>query len=74
MSLHSQSYLVHNHHMDTERRAADARRLAKQATTPIDHTTGAPIQMPSTTAVRRLVTQMTAAMKPLRRITSTPRI
>lgn len=74
MSLHSQSYLVHNHHMDTERRAADARRLAKQATTPIDHTTGTPIQMPSAGAVRRLVTQVAAAMRPHRRITSTPRI
>lgn len=75
MSLHNQSYLVSSHQSDMHRHAAEQRLVAKERKIVVEPTTlDAPAEVPASTAIRRLVIQLSAAMKPLRRLGFTPRI
>lgn len=74
MSLHNQSYLVSGHQADMRRHAAEHRLAAKERTirvdAPADH---APTPLPAPTAIHRVFLAIGAALRPARRVSTTPR-
>jgi hypothetical protein len=74
MSLHNQSYLVSSHQADMRRHATEHRLAAKERTIRVEPTTDhAPAPLPAPTAIHRLVLSIGAALRPVRRVSTTPR-
>ena len=72
MSLHNNSYLVSSHQAELAQHAAENRRAAKERRITVTPST-TDTHTPGRSPVRRIVVQLTSAMRPIRRFGINPR-